>query len=489
MLQNQGKIRFSEYAGLYNIVVPQDHEFRKWEELCDGFQFVYDELKCKYCPDNGRTAVDPRILFKYLLLKVIDGFSDVDIVKHSRYDMAYKWFLGLMPEDDVIDPSLLTKFRRQRLQDVNLLDMLVTKSISIAREHGLLKSKTIIVDSTHTVCRYTPQSQVEELRKRSAALRKSLYGFDEKIKAQLPEKYEGTDLEKEMEYVNRLIEKVKTIPFVQLPVVYEKLNFLAEAIDDIKDHYTTSTDSDARIGHKTADTEFFGYKTHIALTEEGLISAATITSGEKPDGPELPNLIDKSRENGIDVDTVIGDGAYSDKKNLDNAEDKHIKIVAKLKPNVAAEPGAVQEGFVYNKDAEMYTCPAGHLAMSKQILKYNTPGKSQREVYHFSRKKCKVCELRDKCWSHPNLKHKSISITIRQEIHQKQLDYEKTEEFKEKYRERYKIESKNADLKNNYGYRKSISYGIDAMEMQGAVTLFASNMRRIMRLMAGNQTK
>lgn len=82
---------------------------------------------------------------------------------------------------------------------------------------------------------------MEELRKRSAALRKSLYGFDERIRDQLPDKYEGSDLGKEMEYVERLIEKVKTIPFVQLPVVYEKMNFLAEAIDDIKDHYTAST--------------------------------------------------------------------------------------------------------------------------------------------------------------------------------------------------------------------------------------------------------
>lgn len=489
MLQQQGTIKFSEYAGLYDIVVPQDHEFRKWDELCDGFQFVYDELKCKYCLDNGRTAVDPRILFKYLLLKVVDGFSDVDIVKHSRYDMAYKWFLGLMPEDDVIDPSLLTKFRRQRLQDINLLDLLISKSISIAKENGLLKSKTLIVDSTHTVSRYTPQSQVEELKKRSAALRKSLYGLDEKIKSQLPEKYDGVDLEKELEYENLLIEKVKTIPFVQLPVVYEKLNFLSEAIDDIRDHYTTSIDQDARIGHKTADTEFFGYKTHIAITEEGLISAATITSGERSDGPELPKLIDKSIENGIDVEDVIGDGAYSDTKNLENAKKMNIKIIAKLKPNIALAEGSVQEGFVYNKDADMYVCPAGHMAIRKERLIYNSCDRSSREVYHFSRKKCKVCALRDECWSRSSLKHKAISVLIRQDVHQQQMEYEKTEEFKEKYRQRYMIESKNADLKNNYGYRKSISYGINAMEMQGAVTLFTANMRRIMRMIGQKTSK
>ena len=36
---------------------------------------------------------------------------------------------------------------------------------------------------------------------------------------------------------------------------------------------------------------FFCYKTHIAMTPERIITAATITSGEKYDGKELTNLI------------------------------------------------------------------------------------------------------------------------------------------------------------------------------------------------------
>lgn len=50
------------------------------------------------------------------------------------------------------------------------------------------------------------------------------------------------------------------------------------------EHLETSKDGDAKIGHKTADTSFFGYKTHIAMTEERIITAATVTSGEKTDG-------------------------------------------------------------------------------------------------------------------------------------------------------------------------------------------------------------
>ena len=38
--------------------------------------------------------------------------SDVDIVMHSRYNLSYKYFLGMVPEEDVIDPITLTKFRK-----------------------------------------------------------------------------------------------------------------------------------------------------------------------------------------------------------------------------------------------------------------------------------------------------------------------------------------------------------------------------------------
>ena len=59
----------------------------------------------------------------------------------------------------------------------------------------------------------------------------------------------------------------------------------------------------------------------------------------------------------------------------------------------------------------------------------------------------------------------------------------KTEEFQQWYKERYKIEAKNSDLKNNYGYDKALYYGICGMKLQGAVALFACNLNRILRLM------
>ena len=45
------------------------------------------------------------------------------------------------------------------------------------------------------------------------------------------------------------------------------------------------------------------------MTPEHIITAATITSGDRGDGHQLPELVEKSRQNGIEVETVIGDTA------------------------------------------------------------------------------------------------------------------------------------------------------------------------------------
>jgi len=41
------------------------------------------------------------------------------------------------PEDDVINPSSLTKFRKLRLKDTDLLNLLINKTVTIAIEKGI----------------------------------------------------------------------------------------------------------------------------------------------------------------------------------------------------------------------------------------------------------------------------------------------------------------------------------------------------------------
>ncbi|WP_299645554.1 transposase, partial [uncultured Virgibacillus sp.] len=266
------------------------------------------------------------------------------------------------------------------------------------------------------------------------------------------------------------------------PKVKEKLNLLKENVNDDIEHLRISADEDAKIGHKTKDTSFFGYKTHIAMSEERIITAATITTGEKNDGKQLEILIEKSKEAGMEVKTVIGDAAYSEKGNIEYANENEMKLVAKLNPAVSQGNRKKEDEFEFNKDAGMYVCKAGHMAIRKARQGTKGVAKNQVDTYYFDIEKCKVCPCKEGCYK-PGAKSKSYSVSIKSDEHSEQAKFQETDYFKEKSKERYKIEAKNSELKHRHGYDVSKSSGLVGMEMQGAMAIFTVNLKRILKLM------
>lgn len=483
MINNQQSMIFSPYMAIYELVVPKDNMLRKINELVD-FSFIYDELKDKYCLDNGRNAIDPIRMFKYLLLKSIHDLSDVDIVERSKYDMSFKYFLNMAPEEAVIEPSSLTKFRKLRLKDVTLLDMLINKTVEIAIEKEIIKSKSIIVDATHTKARYNQKSPREILMDRSKKLRKAIYQIDESMKNKFPTKNTTDILEDEISYCQKLIDVIeKEDSLTPYPKVKEQLNLLKETVADDIEHLQISEDQDAKVGHKTADSSFFGYKTHMAMSEERIITAATITTGEKNDGKQLETLIEKSMKAGMQVETVIGDAAYSEKGNIEYAKENEIKLVAKLNPSVTQGFRKKEDEFEFNKDAGMYVCKAGHLAIRKARQGKKDVAANQVDTYYFDVEKCKTCPFKDGCYKE-GAKSKTYSVTIKSNIHIEQEKFQESDYFKEKSRERYKIEAKNSELKHGHGYDVAESSGLIGMELQGAMAIFTVNLKRILTLMS-----
>ena len=345
---------------------------------------------------------------------------------------------------------MLTVFCRERLidEEKNLMNKLINKTVEIALEKGLIEVKNkIIVDSTHTNAMYHHISPREELIRQAKELLKLV--------------------------------KEDSL-FTVVPGIKEQIDYLEETMNDTEIELEYSKDQDAKIGHKTADTSFFGYKTHMAMTPERIITAATITTGEKHDGKELINLIEQSKNNGIEVEVIIGDGAYSEKENLDYCEENNIKNVSKLSNMITHGNSKRNNDFEYNKDAGLYVCKAGHMAIRK--AKQGKKDKNQQvECYYFDVEKCKRCPFKDGCYKDGS-NSKTYSIKIKDKTHIKHMDYMNTEEFKNLYKERYKIEAKNAELKNNYEYGNASACGKIGITTQGATTLFLANMKRIIKL-------
>ena len=490
MLRTDGqmKLSFSKHNELFDILIPEDNFWRRLNELVD-FSFVIDMLKDRYSSTMGRTAEDVVRMFKFLLLKSYFKLSDFGLVERTRTDMLFKYFLGYDPEETkLIGPGLLTVFRRERLRgnDENLMDRLLEKTVTLALDEGLIQVRSrIIVDSTHTNAMYSHVSPREELIRQARLLRKSVYRIDASMHGKMPKKRENTGLlEDQIEYTKELLALLRDDGrFEQLTNVREQMEMLRETMEDTEIELEYSKDRDARIGHKTADTSFFGYKTHIAMTPERIITAATVTSGEKHDGKELRKLIEKSERNGLEIEAIIGDGAYSESDNLQYCEDRDIRNVSKLSHVVTHGNRSRDERFEYNKDAGMYVCRAGHMAVRKSHQKGNRYNNySEVDIYHFDVEKCRHCPFKDGCYKE-GAKSRTYSVTIKKDIHIRQMDYMETEEFREMYGDRYKIEAKNGELKKVYGYDEAKACGMTGMTIQRGTTLFLANMKRIIKLM------
>ena len=484
MLKGQTEFQLSKYQELYDILIPEDDMFRQIKKLVD-FSFIIDELEKNYSIDMGRSAEDPIRMFKYLMLKDIYELSDRDLIKRTRTDMAFKFFLELAPEEtNLIHPTTLTKFRRLRLKGEDLLNKLIQKTIEIAIENGIELGKAIIVDATHTKAKFNQKSMEEVLLDRAKKLRRDVYRIDESMKENFPKKLSNPTLKEVVQYCEKITLVVEQDARLCVREnISKRLNYLKEGLSDTEAAFVATGDSEAKVGHKSKDTSFFGYKTHLGMTEERLISAAILTTGEKSDGFELERLIEKSKSNGIVVQEVIGDRAYSGKKNLEYAKENNINLISKLNPVISQGNRLENHGFVFNKDADMFVCPAGHLAIRKaKSGKKRNSNKNLSVKYSFDIEKCKVCPQRECCYKE-GAKSKSYTVTIKSETHQEQLNFEKTDYFKTRYRERYMIEAKNAELKNQHGYDVATSSGLFGMQIQGAIAIFNVNIKRILTLL------
>lgn len=474
----------SPYQGLYDAIIPQDHILRKLKDNID-FSFVNPMLRKQYCENFGRPAKEPEMMFKLLFLKKLYDLSDERLISSAQTDMAYKYFLGLSPEDKVVDPSLLTKFRKTRITEDILEDML-KETIQQAIQKGLVKSGTIIVDATHTEAAVRAKSVTQVLRELTKALRKEIYKNEYDLSERFPDKPSiEAEVSEEIAYTYQLLEAIRDGVEVSsnqdIKALYRRIKELLDS-DRIR-QIRSKDDEDARFGHKTTTSTFFGYKTHIAMSEDRIITGIEVTDGSKPDGAQLPILLEKSKQNGVSVSEIVGDMAYVSDDNLAVCKENDVELYARTNSAVAAAANTqLEEGFSYSKDAHMMQCPAGHLAT--RVEKRSAANGNTYHNYCFSVKKCKSCPMREHCRVGKSKCH-TYSVTYVNDTHKARLEFENSEQFAERMRIRHRIEEKNGEMKTTHGYRRADSVGLFAMRLQAYFTAVVVNMKRIVAVNPG----
>ncbi len=82
---------------------------------------VLDRLNPHFCrlyPEGGRPSIPPEQLLLALLLHAIYGIrSERLLIEQLDYNLLFRWFIGLNPEDPVWHPTTFTKDRGRVLNE------------------------------------------------------------------------------------------------------------------------------------------------------------------------------------------------------------------------------------------------------------------------------------------------------------------------------------------------------------------------------------
>lgn len=128
--------------------VPADHPLRPLRELVNEALQRLNGLFNLIYADTGRASIAPEKLMRALLLQVFYSVrSERMLMEQMRYNMLFRWFVGVAMDDAVWDHSTFSK-NRDRLLDHEVVEAFFTEVMTLADKQGLLSKEHFSVDGT-----------------------------------------------------------------------------------------------------------------------------------------------------------------------------------------------------------------------------------------------------------------------------------------------------------------------------------------------------
>lgn len=513
--KRQPQRSFFDVLGLPHRVSP-DSFYGRMGSLC-GKLFRDEDLKGMYCEDNGRPSLPPSQMAGTMLLQFHDDVSDGEAVERVQFDLRWKVALNLPLDDAGFDPSSLSVFRKRLLehqQERYAFDRL----LEVGREAGFLADKvTLLSDTTWAKGAGAVQDTYTLLRKGIRKLLKAM-GYH------LPGKRQGcsSELEKllsiyvdqdrkaEIDWSDPAVRASQLKVLVQdseavLGIALEHaadpevrtLGWVVAKIlgDDVErdeqgncqvwegtapERVISLNDTEMRHGRKSAARRFDGHKVPVSMDQASeLILDIEDMPAPAGDGQDLMPTIERVEEHaGVTVECAIGDGAYGSGKNraaCAERQDAPIDLVSPLRR--PTDPEVDKSAFQINEQAQTATCPQGQTVQASAVqIEDGRPVLK----FVFERTACETCVLFARC-VRSEKNGRTLTTSPYEAYLRAARQRQKTDEFKDLYRQRGRVEGKQAELVS-HGLRNTRYVGKPKRRLQRLWLAAAVNLKRLFTL-------
>ncbi|MEP6566567.1 MAG: IS1182 family transposase [Mesorhizobium sp.] len=424
-------------------LVPKDHLLRKIEAVID-FSFIHPLVEGLYCPDNGRPALDPTLMFKALLIGYLFGVrSERQLMREIEVNVAYRWFLRLKLTEPVFNASTLSQNRRRRFNETSVAQEIFDRIVEQAIGHGLVDGTVLYTDSTHL------KANANKNRFDKAVIAKSRADY-----------WVALDAAIEAERVDHGQKPLKS----------------QERQPAEKETKVSRTDPDSGYMVRDGKPKGFFYLDHRTVDGRFAIITDTFTTpGNVHDSiPYLERLDRQIDRFGFQVGAVGLDAGYATAGIAKGLEDRAILGVTGYRNPTPPKPGMMRKSaFRHEPAADGYRCPQG------QLLSYATTDRNGYRHYRSDPAICHQCPLLASCTSNAGAV-RTITRHVWQDSRERVDAQRLTPWGKAIYKRRKEtVERSFADAKQLHGHRYARFRGLARVAFQCLIAAAAQNIKKI----------
>jgi hypothetical protein len=205
-----------------------------------------------------------------------------------------------------------------------------------------------------------------------------------------------------------------------------------------------------------------------------LITYVHVESACEHDTNALIPAIEAAQERGLGPEQVLADSHYGGDDNIAAAAELDVEVVAPAMPGAKKEGKLGLEDFEFSEEGEMLRCPAGHAPVKKK-----TNHKKGRHSVAFDSIHCADCPHAADCPAKPGKKnHRGLRYTDKELRLARRRAFERTAEFKARYRMRSGVEATMSDLDRLTNIKRLRVRGLPAVRFAATLKATAVNIFR-----------
>ena len=480
-----------------------------YERLADHGEEIIsdDDFAHLYSDGKGRPSVPPSVMIRALLCATHDHTSDRETSRRTRVDADWKAAMGV--EDDFTGIAATTfSLMRARMMANEADSLLFEATLKKALRAGIFKGPlTAIIDSSPVHGAGNVADTYELIRKMMGRLARAM---GEHLEAGSRTEVLGlcatkpdidwqdpavrrAHLAELVELAAELLGKAATSEVASESEVAEAVALLARVVlQDVApgedgpviregvapDRVISHSDPEMRHGRKSASRRFDGHKFDVMTDEDSeLVLGVDVRAGNAGDGEgAVPLLKDVQKTEGIEIDTLLGDMAYSDGDVREAVEAEGTEMVAKVPP-VTNGGRFPKTEFTIDSGAGTVSCPAGNTTSDARKVKDH---KGRRAVaYRFDQATCATCPLREQCTTGKG--GRQIIVGRHHDRIEKARKAQAEPDTKALLRRRSKVERK-IDHLQDLGMRHARYRGRRKTKLQALLAATVANFKRLVVL-------